>query len=73
MNAIFGEYQKLANLKMVMDQRNADLEASLDAMCVGEVDDATSTEDAKPGVVAVVHDFWTGIVSSIGKHFQVSR
>ena len=73
MNAIFGEYQKLANLKMVMDQRNADLEASLDALCVGDVDGAATTEDARPDVVAVVQDFWTGVVSSIGKHFQVSR
>ena len=70
MNAIFAEFQKLANLKLVMDQRNSAPESTYDDVEQEETKASFAREEeAKPA--AVVNDFWNGAVLSIGKHFQV--
>ena len=61
MNAIFGEYQKMTNLEMVMEQRNSLVDPLQD------VSDAINEAKTKP----IVREFWTQVVQIVGKQFQV--
>ena len=75
MNSIFTEFQKLANLKVVMDQRESASDTAYNGGNneeeEGELGASMAREEAKPATV--VNDFWTGVVESIGKHFQVKK
>ena len=67
MNAIFGEYQKMTNLEMVMEQRNSLVDPLLQD--VGSDDGAINeAKKTKP----IVREFWTQVVQIVGKQFQVS-
>ena len=70
MNNIFSEFQKMTNLEMVIDQRNAAIASGADAIendVVGRgLDKELKTSDIRK-------DFWVAVIESIGKHFQVRK
>ena len=75
MNAIFGEFQKLANLELVMNQRiTSDTSSSnVDTSHYGDGEEEDSAKDVEKEALPadVVQRFWKGVDESISKHFQV--
>ena len=68
MNIIFVEFQRMANLKIVVDQQNAASNAEADCSS-SEREGNVLVKEMK--TVNILKEFWVAVIVSIGKHFQV--
>jgi len=69
MNTIFSEFQKMANLEMVVDQRNAAIASGADSI-ENDVVGRGLVKELKTSDIR--KDFWVAVIESIGKHFQTA-
>jgi len=69
MNIIFVEFQRMANLKIVVDQQNAASNAEADCSS-SEREGNVLVKEMK--TVNILKEFWVAVIVSIGKHFQTA-